>query len=198
MVKNRALFQGEAVLMESIMPMNSELKIQPVNSKSSPWHRYRRSLQLIFTSGPYTLPYYAQYLLCAAYLASYNPIRQDLVFFTKASEKKRRKRGGGTAVSHFRPSKHRKIQRRLLGPQAFVIERLFAIFHAILPHNVASGSADIMTQIATLANLRLLARTAGGGDMLDAGTKWRVNVGWEYVRELVRSLRFDIENYLVE
>ncbi len=149
-------------------------------------------------TGPHTLPYYTKYLLSAAYLASYNPARQDLAFFTKASEKKRRKRGGGTAVSHFRPSKHRKIQRRLLGPQAFVLERLLAIFHAIVPHTVASGSADVLTQVATLANLRLLARTASGGDILDAGTKWRVNVGWEYIRELARSLRFDIENYLVE
>lgn len=149
-------------------------------------------------TGQHTLPYYTKYLLSAAYLASYNPARQDLIFFTKASEKKRRKRGGGTAVSHFRPSKHRKIQRRLLGPQAFVLERLNAIFHAIMPHSIASGSADIMTQVATLVNLRLLTKTAGGGDILDAVTKWRVNVGWEYIQELARSLRFNIENYLVE
>ena len=101
-------------------------------------------------------------------------------------------------MSHFRPSKHKKIQRRLLGPRAFVLERLLAIFHAILPHTIGSGSADIQAQIATLAKLRLLARAVGGGDILDAGTKWRVNVGWEYIRELARSLRFDIENYLVE
>ena len=147
---------------------------------------------------PHNLPYYTKYLLSAAYLASYNPARQDLTFFTKASEKKRRKRGGGTAVSHFRPSKHRKIQRRMLGPQAFVLERLLAIFHAILPHIATSGNADIMTQVATLANLRLLTRTAGGGDVLEAGTRWRVNVGWEYIRDLAQSLRFDIENYLLE
>lgn len=53
------------------------------------------------------LPYYSKYLLCAAYLASFNPARQDTIYFTKASEKKRKKKGGATAVG--RVPKHRKV-----------------------------------------------------------------------------------------
>ena len=41
------------------------------------------------------LPYYSKFLLCAAYLASYNPPRADALLFTKAGEGKKRKRGGG-------------------------------------------------------------------------------------------------------
>lgn len=113
----------------------------------------------------------------------------------KMSEKKRRKKGGGTAVG--RVSKHRKIQRKLLGPQAFVLERMLAIFHAILPHQLVP-TADIMAQIATLASLRLLVRTSGTADPLEAQTKWRINVGWEYVQQLARTVRFDVESYLAE
>ena len=114
----------------------------------------------------------------------------------KASEKKRRKKGGGTSTG--RPSKHRKIQRKLLGPQAFVQERLLAIFHAILPDRVIAGAADTMTQIATLASLRLLVRMSNSADVLDAGTKWKVNFGWDFVRKIAKSVRFDMENYLAE
>jgi hypothetical protein len=39
-----------------------------------------------------------------------------------------------------------KINRRLLGPQAFLLERLMGIFHAITPYQVPS-SADIQAQV---------------------------------------------------
>ncbi|KAI9768538.1 MAG: hypothetical protein M1835_006848 [Candelina submexicana] len=177
MVKNRALFQGDAILVDSIVPGEA---------------RQRHGIQ---TRKVHDLPYHTNYLLCAAYLASYNPARQDPVYFMKASEKKRRKKGGGTAVG--RVAKHRKIQRRLLGPQAFVMERMLAIFHAILPRPVTSA-ADILTQIATLASLRLLVRTSGTADPLEGQTKWRVNVGWPYIQNLARTVKFEIEEYLAE
>ena len=114
----------------------------------------------------------------------------------KSSEKRRRKKGGGTAIK--RPTKHRKIQRKLLGPQVFVRERMLAIFHSVVPHLVASGTADIMTQIATLVSLRLLVKASGMTDVLDAGAKLKVNVGWEFIKELARSVRFDVESYVAE
>ena len=114
----------------------------------------------------------------------------------KAHEKKRRKKGGGTAKG--RPSKHRKIQRKLLGPQVFALERMLAIFHAIVPHPISSGTGDIMTQIAALGSSRLMVKASANANVLDAGTKWRVNVGWDYVQGVARLLRFDVESYLTE
>ncbi len=55
-----------------------------------------------------------------------------------------------------------------------------------------------MTQIATLASLRLLVRTSVAADALEAQTKWRVNVGWDYVRNVARGVGFDVESYLAE
>jgi origin recognition complex subunit 5 len=115
----------------------------------------------------------------------------------KASERKRRKKGGG-GVNKGRPSKHRKIQRKLLGPQAFILERMLAIFHAIVPHPVPGGTGDVMAQVAMLASSRLLVKTSGAADVLDAGTKWRVNVGWEYILGVARGVGFDLESFLVE
>lgn len=60
-----------------------------------------------------------------------------------------------------------------------------------------SGS-DVQCQIATLASLRLVTRSAAASDMLDGGGKWRVNVGWDYVRRVARSIKFEIEEFLEE
>lgn len=125
----------------------------------------------------------------------------------KMHEKKKRKSKKSVAsvsslaansASSNRPMKHRKVQRRLLGAQPFVLERLLAIFHAIVPDKAPAGSADILTEVATLAALRLLTKTVGSAEVTDGGTKWRVNVGWEYVLGLARGLRFEVEEYLVD
>ncbi|TAQ90836.1 hypothetical protein B7494_g832 [Chlorociboria aeruginascens] len=155
------------------------------------------------------LPYYSRLLLVAAYLASYNPPRTDQLFFMKTSASKRRKRGGGTALSKGRPgvTKHRKISRKLLGPQAFVLERMTAIFHALREDadatkrgkGVVSGAADIQMGIATLASMRLLIRMGGAnGDAMEGGSRWRVAVGWEVVRGVARSLGVEAEEFLAE
>ncbi|PWW72668.1 hypothetical protein C7212DRAFT_348054 [Tuber magnatum] len=142
------------------------------------------------------LPYYSKFLLCAAYLASYNPARQDAMFFMKSNDFGRKKRRGGTTGPTKRTAKNRKIHRRLLGPQAFPLERLQAIFAAILPHRLSS-SADVQTQIATLTSLRLLTK-ASATDVLEASTKWRVNAGWDYIRHVARTVKFDIEDFVAE
>ncbi|MCJ1474996.1 hypothetical protein MMC13_003656 [Lambiella insularis] len=178
LVRNRALFQNENALDERIVP-------------SLPLGTARKAVKR-----SHELPYHTSYLLIAAYLASYNPSRQDQTLFMKAHERKRRKKGGGTAKG--RPSKHRKIQRRLLGPQAFIMERMLAIFHAIVPHPVAGGTGDVMGQIATLASSKLLVKTSATADILDAGTKWRVNVGWEYIQTVAREVGFEVEGFLAE
>ncbi|MCJ1382573.1 hypothetical protein MMC17_005686 [Xylographa soralifera] len=179
LVRNRSLFQAESALNERIVSLASTTTTTKKAIKNS-----------------HELPYCTSYLLIAAYLASYNPARQDQTFFMKAHERKRRKKGGGTAKG--RPSKHRKIQRKLLGPQVFVMERMLAIYHAVLPYPVPGGMGDLMGQIATLASSKMLVKTSTMADILDAGTKWRVNVGWEYIQVIARTIGFEIEGFLAE
>ncbi|KAK4165060.1 putative origin recognition complex subunit orc5 protein [Cladorrhinum sp. PSN259] len=157
------------------------------------------------------LPATARLLLLAAYLASHNATRHDLTLFSTHHHGRRRKRGGlsvGTG-NRAQRSKHRKIARKLLGAHAFVLERMLAIFAAVRgewdPHYLEEKNkrdeSDISMAIATLASLRLLVRVGGtvtGGDPMDLGGKWRVNVGWEVVRGLGRSMGVEVEEWLVE
>lgn len=85
----------------------------------------------------------------------------------------------------------------------------------------ASGTdADVAMAVATLASLRLLVRagaagagaTAGGvgggaagttaaaagPDVLDRAGRWRINVGWDVVRAVGRSVGLELEDWLVE
>ncbi|KAH6622955.1 origin recognition complex subunit 5 C-terminus-domain-containing protein [Chaetomium tenue] len=154
------------------------------------------------------LPTTARLLLLAAYLASHNATRHDLTLFsTHHHGRKRRRGGGGTRAGVGRPrGKHRKIARKLLGAHAFVLERWLAIFAAVRGEwegDRGVGEADVGMAIATLASLRLLVRVGGGGagvggDMMDCGGKWRVNVGWEVIRGLGRGVGVEVEEWLIE
>jgi origin recognition complex subunit 5 len=195
LVSRRSLFQDERVLIPSITT-NLSSTSQPLPSTLDPKSR---------TNGiAHQLPLFSRLLLIAAYLASYTPARNDALLFMKVSLKARRKKGGGTAKSRPRTSKHRKISAKLLGPQAFVLERMLAIFHAMrIDAGVANGStstADIPMAIATLASLRLVVRTSASAnaDALDAGAKWKVNVGWEVVRGMARSVGVEVEDFIIE
>jgi origin recognition complex subunit 5 len=194
LVSRRSLFQDEHVLVPSIIPSSSRAPPPIPGPKSKANH---------LAAGIATqLPIFSRLLLIAAYLASYTPARNDALLFMKASLKARRKKGGGTAKSRPRASKHRKISTKLLGPQSFVLERMLAIFHAVrIDAGVAgaqAGTADIPMAIATLASLRLVIRTSAVADALDASTKWKVNVGWEVVRGVARSVGVEVEDFVIE
>jgi origin recognition complex subunit 5 len=153
------------------------------------------------------LPTIARLLLMAAYLASHNAARHDLTLFSTSHHGRKRRRGGGFALSRTGGrSKHRKIARKLLGAHAFVLERMMAIFEAVRGEWVDGGplasaaglDSDVSMAIATLASLRLLVRVGGGGDMMDRGGKWRINVGWEVIRGIGRSVGVEVEEWLIE
>ncbi|KAF2454546.1 origin recognition complex subunit 5 C-terminus-domain-containing protein [Lineolata rhizophorae] len=159
-------------------------------------------------NSPHDLPYFTKVLLCAAYLASYNPARQDPIYFMKTADKKKRQRKA-SATTLAKASKHKKIPRQLLPPSPFQLDRLLAILRALLPHSVPQ-TADLLTTLATLVSLRLLLRsgaaastsasasagTTAAGDVLDGAGKWRVNFGWEYANALGRSVGLELAEWL--
>ena len=183
LVNQRRLFQEEGALLDSLLSNTEDGVAVAVKVKD----RMQE------------LPYYAKWILIAAYLASFNPVKMDALYFMKSTEKKRKKKGGGTARSGGgRASQHRKVPRHLLAPSAFTLDRLLGILHAILPHDLRS-TIDVYTQIATLTGLRLLARSSGLGSSDPLEGKWRVGtVSREYVQALARSLKFDVVDYIAE
>lgn len=85
------------------------------------------------------LPYYAKYFLIAAYIASFNKSIYDRQLFVKASNKKRK--------SKIRVSKKSENSiRELVGPKSFSLDRLLAIFYAIIEENT-NMTANLLAQV---------------------------------------------------
>jgi origin recognition complex subunit 5 len=186
-INRRHLFQIEdSVLDRIIKDAERQAALEPATPSK------RRAAKMMI----HTLPFYTTHLLIAAYLASYNPSRTDVTYFMKHTDKRKGKRRA-TTTSVSNSMKARKISRHLLTPSPFPLDRLLAIFRALLDGGV-SQVADLYTQIATLTSLRLLVRAgAGSNDALEAGGRWRVNFGWEYARALGRSVNLEVGEYLV-
>lgn len=160
------------------------------------------------------LPTTARLFLLCAYLASHNATRHDMTLFSTYHHGSKKRRRGGMGGGAGRPrTKHRKIARKLLGAHSFTLERMMAIFAAVrsewtsAPPLTATGrnsaaallDGDRYTAIATLATLRLVVRVAGpASDPMDRAGKWRVNIGWEVVRSLGRSMGIEMEDWLID
>ena len=69
-----------------------------------------------------------------------------------------------------------------------------------MPDGAPGGSADVLTQVASLGALRMVVRssTGGPGDAVGEGGRWRVNVGEEFVNQVARGLRFEVGEFLAE
>ncbi|KAI3320604.1 origin recognition complex subunit Orc5 [Xylariaceae sp. AK1471] len=225
LIAARAYFQDEGVLEPGIQYVRSP-PLTGLSTGSGAGAKKGSEKKSSSTDLSTLLPPTARHLLIAAYLASHNAPRHDnALFSTWHTGAKKRRRGGITMSStpnagtgRGRKPKHRRIARKLLGPGVFVLERMIAIYVATKQEWVggvddAKSSAggvdgDVGMAIATLASLRLLVRVgggaagaavgAGGGADLDRGGKWRVNVGWEVIRGVGRSMGVEVEEWLVE
>jgi origin recognition complex subunit 5 len=212
LVSQRPLFRDESLLIPSII--GTSLPTPPPTTSTPAQSQQITTTTSKPASNPLAaksalptppLPYTSRLLLIAAYLASYTPARLDPIIFAKSSSlsKKRRKNLGGTATKP-RPgtAARRRLNRKLLGPQAFVMERCLAIFWALRGEANAgkaeSGGADVLASVATLGSLRLLGKTSRVVDPLEGGCKWKVNVGWEVVRGVGRSVGIEVEEWIVE
>lgn len=100
----------------------------------------------------YELPYYTKYLLVAAYLASYNPEKSDQrVFFKALGKQKKRKPSAATARD--------KLRDQTLGPKYFALDRLFAIFYAVIDEKL-SLTVNLQAQVTDL--IRAWLESNGG------------------------------------
>lgn len=84
------------------------------------------------------LPYYAKYFLIAAYIASFNSPKYDKQLFVKASNKKKKSK----QIS----KKSENSTSELVGPKYFSLDRLLAIFYAIIEENT-NMTANLLAQV---------------------------------------------------
>ncbi|XP_023948043.2 origin recognition complex subunit 5 [Bicyclus anynana] len=137
----------------------------------------------------FELPYYAKFLLIAAYLASYNPPKEDKRLFMKNHGKQRKRLQQVKAKA--------KISEKLntqLGPKIFTLDRLLAIFYAILEEKIGLTS-NLLAQIATLVELKLIA---GSKEIdLDA-SKYKCIVGYDFISAVAQTVGFNVRKYLYD
>ncbi|KAJ1652964.1 hypothetical protein IWQ61_006819 [Dispira simplex] len=144
----------------------------------------------------FELPYYTKFLLLASFLASYNPPRLDIRYFSKSKESGlTSKRSKNAAQKQMLESTGGKRRQQLLGPKAFPMERMLAIFYSIIDDPI-ENTVEIQSQIASLVTLRLLVR-ASHSNQLDS-IKYKSNVSYDLVRRVGRSVQFDVERYLYD
>jgi hypothetical protein len=107
----------------------------------------------------------ARYVLIAAFLASSNPARKDMLMLATQEDdmaSAKRKKGGGTRKTPVRKSGIKKdgtlrkeaVPQRLLGPKPFPVERLLAITETLLPVEQRSitSSPDILQEVRNFAS----------------------------------------------
>lgn len=201
--ENQELFTSERAVADKLI---STSLINPSNSVTGTGSGNETSNLLTTTISKSQgsineLPLQSKYIICAAYLASYNPPRFDIRFFSRAKEARAKRRDTGRR-------KLLKINPRLLAAPAFDLERMLAILHAIAPststemftdeHDKAFPSnVDIGAQIATLTELRLITRTSSS-DPLDSRTRWRINASWNLVEKISKEIGIDLYGFLME
>ncbi|EPX74334.1 origin recognition complex subunit Orc5 [Schizosaccharomyces octosporus yFS286] len=156
------------------------------------------------------LPLLTKYLLISAFLASYNPSRLDAQFFShsKGSKRRGRKRkntenqklepakGAKNGTSRTKPTA--KLSQLTLGPKAFELERLFAIYYAICPSGRHVLSADVFNQITSLTSLKMLLPAHKGSLRSLDSPRFKVNVSREFVFKVSKSVTFPLESYLAD
>ncbi|XP_050538941.1 origin recognition complex subunit 5 isoform X2 [Daktulosphaira vitifoliae] len=134
------------------------------------------------------LPYYAKYFLISAYIASFNSPKYDRRLFVKGSDKRKKK------LNMFSSKRTENTTSELVGPKIFSLDRLLAIFYAIIDENT-SMTANLLAQVNTLADLGLLVRLGDG--KLDT-PKYKCSVGYDCVNNIARTVKFNINKYLVD
>ncbi|CAO0796824.1 unnamed protein product [Mucor circinelloides] len=191
----------KAKLFKHAQPYFSEAteKLYLREISSAEWSRETKDLDSaarhMGRSKEVELPFYSRFLLIAAYLASYNPPRFDVRYFAKSTnEATKKKRGGGTRKTAA-DKLGGKMRQQLLGPKAFPVERMLAIFYSIVDETL-EDTVDIQLQITSLTTLRLLVRTTAM-DRLD-GAKYKCNVNFEFIRNVAKTVRFEVDKYLYD
>ncbi|CAG9131184.1 unnamed protein product [Plutella xylostella] len=162
--------------------------------ETAPAYNFENTLKEELTSTKtfaqsFELPYYAKYLLIAAYLASYNPPKEDKRLFMKHHGKQRKRLQQVRAKA--------KISEKLntqLGPKMFTLDRLLAIFYAILEEKIGLTS-NLLAQIATLVELKLIA----GSKEIDLDTaKYKCIVGYDFIAAVAQTVGFNVRKYLYD
>lgn len=126
------------------------------------------------------LPFYAKYMLIAAYLASNSPAKYDKFIFMKHSKKRKK-------IRTVKKLQTVPVTKSVM----FTVSRMLAIFCAILDEKV-DINANLLAQISTIWQLGLLSVV---GDMQLNEPKFKCSASYDFVAVVAKTVGFDIKSY---
>eukprot|EP00105_Crassostrea_gigas_P034322 XP_019918470.1 PREDICTED: LOW QUALITY PROTEIN: origin recognition complex subunit 5 [Crassostrea gigas] len=91
--------------------------------------------------------------------------------------------------------KQERTNNHMLGPKPFPLDRLMAVFYAIVEGKVAP-TANIFMQITSLVSVHLLSQVAGD-DQIDV-LKYKCLVSLDFIKSVARTVNFDVVRYLYD
>uniref|UniRef100_A0A8D9EQX5 Origin recognition complex subunit 5 n=1 Tax=Cacopsylla melanoneura TaxID=428564 RepID=A0A8D9EQX5_9HEMI len=133
------------------------------------------------------LPFYTKYFLIASYLASFISPKYDRRLFVKATLGKRSKKRNVIKIQN------EKIESELLGAKSFSLDRLLAIFYAIVDEAGVNLTANLLAQVTSLVELKLLTALSDGN--LDK-PNYKCSVDKETIYAISKTVDFNIKKYL--
>ncbi|PVU96443.1 hypothetical protein BB561_001179 [Smittium simulii] len=162
-------------------------------SAKNDYEKIEKSISnMLVDTGVQEFPYLTKYLLISSFISSFNPPKLDLQYFAKTTEKKRRVKRGITLLKDSRGGKRRQ---QLIGPKAFPLDRMLAIFYKLLDFP-GFPTIDLYTQISSLVMLKLLIKSSSE-ESLDS-IKYKCNFSFEFVSEISKSVGFEIGKFLYD
>ncbi|TMW53336.1 hypothetical protein DOY81_001540 [Sarcophaga bullata] len=138
------------------------------------------------------LPFYAKYLLIAAFLASNNSAKEDKRLYVKYHGKQRKRMKTVNAKAKVTEKMFTSV-----GPKSFSVDRLLAIFYSILDEKVGL-TCNLLSQISTLVRLKLLGFVSGENNIMDGSARLQCTVGLEFVLYIGRVVGFNVSQYLCD
>lgn len=83
------------------------------------------------------------------------------------------------------------------GPKSFPIDRLLAIFYAILNEKVGL-TCNLLSQISTLVDLNFLTFTSGESNIMEGTARLQSTIGLDFAINIGRAVGFNVKQYLTD
>lgn len=83
------------------------------------------------------------------------------------------------------------------GPKAFTIDRLLAIFYAILDEKVGL-TCNLQSQISTLVDLNFLSFVSGESNIMEGTSRLQSTIGMDFAINIGKVVGFNVKQYLTD
>lgn len=83
------------------------------------------------------------------------------------------------------------------GPKAFTIDRLLAIFYAILDEKVGL-TCNLLSQISTLVDLNFLSFVSGENNIMEGTSRLQSTIGMDFAINIGKVVGFNVKQYLTD